>query len=110
MRLLLDQNISVRLLRSLSDRFPGSAHVRLLGLSEADDEAIWAFAARHGFTIVSKDADFHQLSFVRGAPPKVIWIRIGNCSTDTLDGVLRDAHPVIADFEQDEAAAFLVLE
>lgn len=109
MRLLLDQNISARLLDPLQALFPGSAHVRLLGLAEADDEAIWAYAARHGFTIVSKDADFHQMSFVRGAPPKVIWIRLGNCTTDAVEKVLRDGLPIITDFERDQMAAFLLL-
>jgi predicted nuclease of predicted toxin-antitoxin system len=109
-RLLLDQNLSTRLVPMLSDLFPGSAHVGPLGLAEADDEAIWAYAARHGFAIISKDSDFHQRSFLRGAPPKVIWIRLGNCTTASIETVLRHAQEALAAFERDEAAAFLILE
>ena len=49
------------------------------------------------------------MSFVRGAPPKVIWIRLGNCTTDALEKVLRDGRPIITDFERDPVAAFLLL-
>lgn len=58
---------------------------------------------------MSKDADFHQMSFVRGAPPKIIWIRLGNCTTDALEKVLPDGLPIITDFERDQVAAFLLL-
>ena len=79
MKLLLDQNLSHLLLASLTELYPGSTHVRDVDLASASDEAVWTYAARQGFTIVSKDADFHQRSFVLGAPPKVVWIRRGNC-------------------------------
>ena len=71
MRLLLDQNLSPRLLPFLGDFYPGSRHVRELGLQAADDDAVWRHAAEHGFAIVSKDADFHERSFLLGHPPKV---------------------------------------
>ena len=60
MKLLFDQNVSPWLCRTLSDLFPGSAQVRDLGLREADDTIVWEYAARHGFAIVAKDADFRQ--------------------------------------------------
>ena len=66
MRLLFDQNLSPRLVAMLADLHSGSAHVRNEGLQRADDDTVWAHAARHGFVIVSKDADFHQRSFVFG--------------------------------------------
>ena len=78
MRLLLDQNLSPRLVTGLADLYPESVHVRDVGLQMADDETIWAYAEQHGLAILSKDADFHQRSFVRGHPPKVVWIRRGN--------------------------------
>ena len=75
-RLLFDQNLSPRLLAILADLYGGSTHVRNEGLEAADDDTVWEYAARHGFAIVSKDADFHQRSFLLGAPPReVIWIR-----------------------------------
>ena len=82
MRLLFDQNLSPRLLPILADLYGGSTHVRNEGLEAADDDAVWAYAARHGFAIVSKDSDFHQRSFLLGAPPKVVWIQRGNCATE----------------------------
>ncbi|MBI1963006.1 MAG: DUF5615 family PIN-like protein [Candidatus Rokubacteria bacterium] len=84
MRLLLDQNLSPRLVPALADLFPDSTRVREVGLQAADDHAVWQYAAQHGFAIVSKDADFHERSFLLGPPPKVIWIRRGNCSTAPL--------------------------
>lgn len=109
MRLLFDQNLSPKLVPELSDLFPDSAHVRLLGLERAADEQVWQFAAANGLSIVSKDSDFHQVSFVRGHPPKVIWIRRGNCSTDAIIALLRDAQPALIEFERDGEAAFLAL-
>ena len=72
MKRLLDQNLSPRLVRTLETVFPGSSHVRLVGLRDADDAAVWEFARDHDFIIVSKDSDFHQRSFLFGFPPKVI--------------------------------------
>lgn len=69
-RLLLDQNLAAGLVRRIADIYPGSAHVRDVGLVTADDEAIWQFAATHGFAIVTKDDDFRQRSMLRGAPPQ----------------------------------------
>jgi predicted nuclease of predicted toxin-antitoxin system len=71
-KLLLDENLSPRLVGSLSDVFPGSVHVRDFGLARADDAAIWDYARDHDLTIVSKDSDFHQVSFLRGPPPEVV--------------------------------------
>ena len=83
MRLLLDANLSPRLVGSLDDLYPGTTHVREVGLASAEDSTIWECAAANGFTIVSKDADFHQRSFLLGYPPKVVWLRRGNCSSLT---------------------------
>ena len=72
MRLPFDQNLAASLVQRLADVYPGSQHVRDVGLGAADDAGVWAYAAEHGLTIVSKDADFHQLSFLKGAPPKAV--------------------------------------
>ncbi len=110
MRLLFDQNLAASLVQRLADLYPGSAHVRGVGLSSADDAAVWAYAAEHGLTIVSKDADFHQLSFLKGAPPKAVWIRRGNCSTHAIEGILRAHHAALVAFEEASDAAFLVID
>jgi predicted nuclease of predicted toxin-antitoxin system len=107
--LLFDQNLSHRLVRSLADIFPNSGHVRNVGLGRADDDAVWHYAAAQSFMIVSKDSDFHQLSFVRGHPPKVVWIRRGNCSTDEIESLLRQHEADLRAFARDPDASFLVL-
>jgi len=108
-RLLLDENLSPRLLSVLGDIYPGSTHVREVGLQAAGDDSVWRYAAEHGFAIVSKDADFHERSFLLGHPPKVIWIRRGNCSTDEIAGILREHHREMLVFEGDEEGSFLAL-
>ena len=77
-----------RLSAGLSDVFPGSVHVRDVGLARATDAATWGYAREHDLTIVSKDSDFHQVSFLRGPPPKVIWIRRGNRTTADIEALL----------------------
>ncbi|MGM0575655.1 MAG: DUF5615 family PIN-like protein [Myxococcota bacterium] len=110
MKLLFDQNLSPRLVRALEEVFPGSDHVRNVGLGAADDETIWRHAADNGFAIVSKDADFHQMSFLYGPPPKVVWLRVGNCSTDAFEARLRARAADIARFGQAPEAAFVVID
>jgi len=108
-RLLLDQNLPPALVRRLADLYPGSAHVREFGLQAADDEAVWAHAAAHGFTIVTKDDDFRQRSLLRGAPPRVIWLRLGNCQTSDVEAVLRARFADVLAFVRDAEAALLIL-
>ena len=81
MKLLLDQNLSQRLIPRLVLHFPESKHVKDFALTGDDDERIWRVAADEGFVLVSKDSDFLYRSLLRGHPPKFIYIRAGNCST-----------------------------
>jgi predicted nuclease of predicted toxin-antitoxin system len=92
MKLLFDENLSFRLTAALCDIYPDSTHVRELGLLGADDSRIWNHAAKHGFLLVSKDTDFYERSLIFGAPPKVIWLRIGNSTVDETIGLLRDRY------------------
>lgn len=80
MKLLLDQNLSHRLVARIEDLYPESSHVSYHNLDTAPDEHVWAFARDNGYTIVSKDSDLSEISLVHGFPPSVIWIRRGNCS------------------------------
>ena len=89
MKLLFDHHLSRKLVGRLEEQFPGSSHVAFHGLADAEDGDIWAFAGSEGYTIVTKDSDFNDLSALRGAPPKVIWVRIGNCTTTEVETVLR---------------------
>lgn len=109
MKLLLDENLSARLAVRLADVFPGSRHVRDVGLASADDAAVWDYARAQGFSIVSKDSDFHQRSFVFGAPPKVIWLRLGNCPTQEILDLLRARVGDVEAFDRDPTATFLVV-
>jgi len=109
LRLLYDQNLPPQLVKSLADIYPESNHVREVGLQAASDEAIWDYAAEGGFSIVTKDDDFRQRSFLFGAPPKVIWVRLGNCTTAEIQAVLSDRHSDILEFEDDSTASLLVL-
>lgn len=77
-KLLLDENISRRLIPFLQEHYPGSSHVALLGLEQADDQTIWRYAKAHGYAIVTKDADYADMSVMLGLPPPVIWLRTGN--------------------------------
>ena len=109
MKLLFDENLSYLLVRRLAELFPESAHVRDVGLSGKTDEEVWRLAAAHGYCIVSKDDDFRQRSFVRGHPPKVIWIRRGNCSTENIERILRFHAESILHFANDSSASLLAL-
>ena len=109
MKLLFDQNLSPRLVPALADVYPGSVHVREVGLRDADDEAVWRYAAGQGLVIVSKDVDFHQRSLLFGPPPKVVWIRLGNASTGQIERFLRTRREALLAFEQDQGAAFLAV-
>jgi predicted nuclease of predicted toxin-antitoxin system len=108
-KLLFDQNLSHYLPPGLADVFPDSAHVREFGLQKADDQVVWDFARDRGFTIVSKDADFRQMSFLRGSPPKVVWLNVGNCSTARAEAVIRTHAIRMIAFDRDPDAAFLVI-
>ena len=109
MRLLFDQNLSSRLVHELGDLYPGSVHVRDVGLASADDTAVWEYAKQNALTIVSKDGDFHQRSFLYGHPPKVVWIRRGNCTRSVIERMLREHHADILAFLADSDVAFLAL-
>ena len=109
MKLLFDQNLSHKLVRHLADLFPDSVHVRSVGLKTAGDPLVWEYAKNSDLMIVSKDSDFHQRSFLYGFPPKVIWLRLGNCSTADVERVLRTNFDTIKAFDEDKYASFLSL-
>lgn len=109
MRFLFDQNLSPRLRDLLADLYPDIVHVGDVGLHTADDGTVWRYAAQNGLTIVSKDADFRQRSFLFGHPPKVVWLRQGNASTNGVEALLRSHYEDVASFAIDEDSSFLVL-
>jgi predicted nuclease of predicted toxin-antitoxin system len=108
-KLLLDQNLSRRLVEPLQRAFPGSAHLSSFNLQSVADREIFDFARLNGFAILSKDADFHHLSFRFGSPPKVIWLRVGNASTAEISEVLHAQAFRIRLFLDDEESSMLVI-
>ena len=109
MKLLFDENLSHKLVGALADLFPDSEHVRNVGLKSGDDRLVWEYAAKHDLIIVSKYSDFYQRSLLFGYPPKVVWIRRGNCSTADIEALIRGHLDDIKDFSDDAQEAFLVL-
>ena len=89
--------------------FPSSAHVRDVGLVGADDIVIWRLAADNGYVLVTKDDDFVELSILRGAPPKIILIGLGNCRTSAVAALLEAEKSKIERFESDDSASLLEL-
>jgi predicted nuclease of predicted toxin-antitoxin system len=108
-KLLFDENLSHELVWLLADLFPDSVHVRNVGLKSADDPMVWQYAKENRLIIVSKDSDLHQRSFVFGHPPKLVWVRLGNCSTLDVERLLRRSFDAINNFDEDSDAAFLAL-
>lgn len=108
-KLLFDQNLSPKLVKRLSDIFPNSDHLDLLGLGAAQDTSVWEYAKDNGFSVVTKDADFADLSVLRGFPPKIVWIRRGNCSTTDIENLLRKHNSEIEDLVADSTSGILTL-
>ena len=108
-RLLFDENLSPRLVDWLADIYPGSTHVSQVGLGNAFDQAVWDYACQNDFMIITKDADFGEMSLVSGFPPKIIWIRRGNCSTHDIEILLRESYDAMLALSNDPALGILTL-
>lgn len=109
MRLLFDQNLSPKLVNRLADLFPGASHVQLEGLDCAADDQVWEYARLNGFVIVTKDSDYNSLSVVRGSPPKIIWLLLGNSTTVQVEAAFRSRFDDIQAFENDPSVGTLAL-
>lgn len=109
MKLLFDENLSPKLPRMIAAHFPQSVHVRECGLLGHPDEAVWEYARSNGFAIISKDSDFQQRSFLYGHPPKVIWLRIGNCSREQVIRLILNHEQDLREFGTNPFLSTLVL-
>lgn len=109
MKLLFDENVSPRLARTLAGEFPGSTRVRSIGPRGAEDRQIWDYARNEGFAIVSKDTDFRERSYVEGAPPKIVWLDVGNAGAEAIEGLLRRERERVERFAASEESSFLIL-
>jgi predicted nuclease of predicted toxin-antitoxin system len=109
-KLLFDQNLPMRLVEALREQFPGSSHVRMLGLDTAPDRSIWEFAKAQGFTVVSKDNDFRDLVHRLGAPPKAVIVDIGNSTTADILALLHEHARSIAEFGQSDSELLVIAD
>lgn len=109
MKLLFDENLSPKLPNRLIDLFPNSLHFRDVGMKATIDPIVWDYAKDNDLMIVSKDADMHDLSLLFGNPPKVIWLRLGNCSTSQVEQLLRRDFNAIKSFYEDQNLSLLAL-
>lgn len=98
MPILLDQNISTRLVEQLTDLFPGSVHTSKRGLERENDFVVWLYARDHNMTIITRDSDFFDLGLVKGFPPKIIWIRSGNTTSTYIQLLIRNIYLRIVNF------------
>jgi predicted nuclease of predicted toxin-antitoxin system len=110
MKLLFDEHISSRTVRALNDLFPEAKHVSFFNLDQESDESIWQFARKEGFTIITKDDDFHQKSLAFGQPPKVIWIKTRNAKKRELEKFIREKASTIAKFVSEGNESLLILQ
>lgn len=92
MKLLLDENLSRRIVPFLQDAFPQSTQIALIGMERATDLEVWDYAKKHDYVIVTRDSDFYDLSLLKGFPPRVIWIRTGNVTKSAITGLLLNNH------------------
>ena len=106
MKLLFDQNISYRIVRKLSDCYPGCKQIRELGLTNANDADIWDYARKNDYVIVTFDSDFYDIGIINGCPPKIVLLRTGNLTTNQVADLLRTncikiihfcSHPELSD-------------
>jgi predicted nuclease of predicted toxin-antitoxin system len=110
LKLLLDENLSPRLVRRIEDLFPGSLHVRSEGLKQAPDKVVWEYAKSNGFSVVTADADFYEIAIALGPPPKVIWLRGCDYPTAVAEELIRRQAIRIAEFLEEPERAVLILQ
>ena len=88
MKLLLDENLSRRIVPFLQTDYPDSTQVVLANMETASDLDVWQFARKNDYIIVTKDSDFYDMSLTLGTPPRVIWIKTGNVSKSVITNLL----------------------
>ena len=110
MKLLLDENLSRKLVGKLAELYPGSAHVAELDLLATSDRDIWEFAKREGFMIVTTDSDFYDLATTIGPPPKIVWLRRWTHPTRDAENVLRREAIRVAEFAEEPDLGVLILD
>jgi predicted nuclease of predicted toxin-antitoxin system len=101
MKILLDANISWKLVNTLRPIFGECDHVDLIGIDvPAEDIDIWNYALDNGYIIITKDNDFVDLLELNGFPPKVVLLKTGNNSSQALMELLMNIKPMIEDLDK----------
>ena len=108
-RLLLDENLSERLLPAIVHLFPGSTHVRGLGWQGAGDARVWDLALEGEFVLLTRDEDFVGMSVLRGAPPKVVWLNVGNARNSAIAKLMQTRASDIEKFIEHDDYTFLAI-
>jgi predicted nuclease of predicted toxin-antitoxin system len=106
-KLLLDQNISYRLVNKINSLFPETEQVKRIGLENKPDRDIWDYAQKENFTIVTFDSDFYDMSLLLGHPPKVIWLKLGNTTTKNIESIIFEKSDQIEAFLEDRELSCL---
>ena len=110
MKLLLDQNISFRVVNLLSTVFERVGHTKSLGLTDASDKEIWNYALVNNYTIITFDSDFIDLATLKGTPPKIVWLRFGNASNLKIANKLLSNAETIQNFIENTGSEVSFLE
>ena len=109
MKFIVDHNLPPRLARLLDQRFPGTSHTLDLAFDRLPDIKLWEYAKMNGFHLITKDGDHFQLALLRGAPPKVVWVRIGNAPTSAVLALIERHLDTIEKFLLEEGPTVLAL-
>ena len=105
MKFLLDSNVSWRLVSVIKEHFGECVHVDNISelIFPAKDTEIWQYAKDNGYTIITRDNDFNNLINIRGFPPKIIWLRAGNCDRkSTADLLIRSKQAILELLQSEE--------
>lgn len=97
------------MVKQLEELYPGSLHISSVLPESSDDADIWSYAKTNGFAIVTKDVDFEQRSVLFGHPPKVVWVRLGNCKTADVLNLLTNSRKILRAFDSDDEKSYLPL-
>jgi predicted nuclease of predicted toxin-antitoxin system len=84
LRFIVDAQLPPALARFLTDAGHPSEHVHDFAAEAFPDAQLWDRALAMNAIIVTKDEDFAVRSVRTGAPPPIVWVRLGNTRNKAL--------------------------
>jgi predicted nuclease of predicted toxin-antitoxin system len=108
-RLLLDENLSQRLLQPLAELFPASEHIGSLTKAGATDRHLWDLARSGEFILTTRDEDFVGMSVLQESPPKVLWLNVGKSRNAVIAALLQSHATDIERFAGHDEYTFLAI-